>query len=143
MHSGGAASYTDGMFSVRKRLRSFAWLALLAMLAMALMPTVSHALALAKAPPGGWTEVCTPQGAQWVALDGSPIGETVPAGGADHQLDCPYCRPASSLVGLLPTAPLQWQLPIAGNAAPPLFFHAARTLFAWASAQPRGPPSLS
>ena len=29
------------------------------------------------------------------------------------------------------------------QAEPALFFHAPRTLFAWASAQPRGPPHIA
>jgi len=37
--------------------------------------------------------------------------------------------------------PTVWLPPVSGQAEPALFFHAPRTLFAWASAQPRGPPS--
>jgi hypothetical protein len=128
------------MFPVRKQLRSFVWLALMAMLAMALLPTVSHALASSQALSSGWTEVCTPQGTQWVAQDGTPLGDAAPSASADHQLDCPYCRPSSVIAGL-PPVPAVWLPPVSGQAEPALFFHAPRTLFAWASAQPRGPPA--
>ena len=127
------------MLTVRKRLRSFVWLALVAVLAMALLPTVSHALASSQSLSSGWAEICTPQGTQWVAEDGSLAGDAAPVVGADHQLDCPYCRPSSVIAGL-PPVPTVWLPAVSGQAEPALFFHAPRTLFAWASAQPRGPP---
>ena len=137
------SSYTRRMFTVRKQLRKVVWLALMATLAMALLPTVAHALASSQSLNSGWAEICTPQGTQWVAQDGTLAGDTVPMAGADHQLDCPYCRPSSAVAGLPPTPPALVLPALAGDAVPPLFFHAPRTLFAWASAQPRAPPSLS
>src|SRR5262245_31384367 len=50
------------------------WLALVAMLALAVLPTLSHALAFAR---GGaaWAEVCTPQGMRLVAVDAAQSAE--------------------------------------------------------------------
>jgi hypothetical protein len=54
------------VFTARSHRRLTAWLALVAMLAFALVPTVSRAMAFA----GGnsnWAEVCTPQGVKLVS----------------------------------------------------------------------------
>ena len=130
------------MFTVRKQLRGFVWLALAAMLAMALLPTVAHALTFAQGGKSSLAEICTPRGMQWVQLDGAPADTELPAA-VDHMEDCPYCSRAMSMTGLPPPV-LQLQLqPQTGGAKPPLFLHAPRTLFAWASAQPRGPPQTA
>lgn len=131
------------MFTVRTRQRGFVWLALWAMLAMALLPTVSHALAASQGGADRWTEVCTPQGTQWVSLDGQPAGDAVPQSVAGHMVDCPYCLPSSVVAGLPPVWPSPWLLSASGTEPPPLFRHALRTLFAWAAAQARAPPALS
>jgi hypothetical protein len=131
------------MVTVRKQLRAFVGLALVAMLAMALLPTVAHALTFAQGGKSSLAEICTPRGMQWVQLDAaSPDGDG-PSTAVEHMQDCPYCSRAVSLTGLPPPV-LQLQLqPQTGGAKPPLFLHAARTLFAWASAQPRGPPQAA
>jgi hypothetical protein len=46
-------------------------------------------------------------------------------------------------MGLPPAAAPTLVLPLAGDSPPPLYLQAPRTLFAWATAQPRGPPPLS
>lgn len=127
------------MSTVRKQLRGLVWLALAAMLALALLPTFAHALNFAQGGKSSLAEICTPRGLQWVQIDGAPA-DTEPPAAVDHMEDCPYCSRAMSMPGLPPTV-LQLHLqPAAGGARPPLFLHAPRTLFAWASAQPRGPP---
>jgi hypothetical protein len=121
--------------TVRHHLRLGTWLALVAMLALALLPTVSHALARSGS---GFAEVCTPQGMKVVAL---ADGEQQPSSAAMHLEHCPYCAVAGTAAAL-PPAPLVLPLPPAEAALqPPLFLQAPSTLFAWAAAQPRGPPS--
>ncbi|MFO1286752.1 MAG: hypothetical protein U1F49_09600, partial [Rubrivivax sp.] len=66
---------------VRSRLKTGAWLASIAMLALALLPTVSRALA-ASSPASSassalWAEVCTTQG---VLMQTAP-GAAMPAAG--------------------------------------------------------------
>ena len=144
--AGGAGprpAYTVTMFTVRNQLRRFVWLALAAMLATAALPTVARVLASSQNDAAVWAEICTLQGMQRVAVDGTPAGDTAPAAGGDHQQDCPYCRLSSTLAGLPPPPLTLALLPAGGTPVPPLFLHAPRTLFAWASAQPRAPPSLS
>ena len=106
------------------------------MLALALLPTLSHALA---GSSSAYAEVCTPQGMKVVAL---ADGEQQPATASLHLEHCPYCLAGLALAGLPPT-PLALPLPPAEPVLqPPLFLRAPRTLFAWAAAQPRGPPIL-
>lgn len=149
------------MHTLRRRSKGFVWLALAAMLAMALLPALAHARAASHAGQDGWAEVCTPRGTQWVevdaaasgatngtsngapgaAVDGAPAGDAAQAGLADHLADCPACLPSLS-AGLPPSPWPAWRLPASGTDAPPLFLHAPRTLFAWACAHPRAPPAL-
>ena len=131
------------MSTVRRQLRGFVRLALAAMLALALLPTLAHALNFAQGGSSNLAQICTPQGMQWVQLDAAPSEGERPLAAAGAMDDCPYCSRAMSVDGLLPSAqPLQWQPPVGGT-EPPLFLHAPRTLFAWASAQPRGPPQAA
>ncbi len=107
------------------------------MLALALLPTVSHALARSGT---GFAEVCTPQGMKVVAL---ADGERQPSTAATHLEHCAYCSAGFSAVDLPPPPPVLPVLNVAGSEAPPLFLQAPTTLHAWATAQPRGPPALS
>ncbi|MFO1291994.1 MAG: DUF2946 family protein [Rubrivivax sp.] len=126
------------------RLRRVTWLAIFAMLALALVPGVSHALAQLRGQ-SAWTEVCTTQGARLVVLDAdADRAAQAPGTAAAAYLEhCPYC--AASFGGLgLPPAPLALPPAAAADAGvPALFLHAPHTLHAWRSAQPRAPPSFS
>ena len=57
------------------------WIAILAILLNALMPTLSVALERPRAPSGnsGWIEVCSTQGTFWVRLapDGQLLEQTI------------------------------------------------------------------
>ena len=130
------------MNALRHRLRPCTWLAILATLALALLPLISHALAPVGQP--GWVEDCTPQGLQRVALaDAAGDPPATPVGAAGHFEHCPYCAPGVAIPGP-PVVPVSMPLrPVTGVAQPPLFLHAPRTQFAWRIAQPRGPPSIS
>jgi Protein of unknown function (DUF2946) len=131
--------HSRAVIVARPHQRRFVWLALLAMLALALLPTISHALSAAR---GGsnWAEVCTPQGLRLVALDGQALPDPVPAVHLEH---CPLCAlqsaaaappPAATVV--LPPVPHRAEVPV-------LFLQAPHTLFAWCSPHPRGPPVFS
>ena len=129
------------MTSLRRRLRELTWLALTAVLALSLLPTVAHALSDARSGPGAFTEVCTPQGAQWVDVDGQPVDRESPAGGPMSLEHCPCFASSATAIGLL-QAPQQLQPgALAGTSVPPRSMQTPRTLFAWASAQPRAPPA--
>lgn len=132
---------------IRQR-RLLTWIALWAMLATALLPTVSHALtSVLQSVRGGassWAEVCTPQGMRLVAVDASDgVPTTAPMQAAGHLEHCPLCVLAGDVPPLPAAAPAALLLPLHHAALPPLFLHAPTTLHAWRSAQPRGPPSFS
>lgn len=139
------------------RLRAFAsWIACLAILMSALGPTLAHAFRADT--PAGWIEICSATGPKLIRADdglglkrvsdaqASPTDGSTPAdgdsdGAADHAVKhCPYCASHAGSLGLPPAAPSGVVLPSLGHAVPALFLHAPRPLFAWASAQPRGPP---
>ena len=121
------------------RARRFtAWLALVAMLGFALLPTVSRAMAFGLG--GGWTEVCTPQGMRWVSIEADRSGDSLPAPAASDA--CALCSLASDGAAPLPAAMPALVLPLHRADPPALFLQAAVTLHAWRSAQPRGPPAL-
>lgn len=120
---------------------------MVAMLAMALLPTVSQALGHARGGSTTWTEVCTPQGMRLVALpdDAAAPGahDTSPLQAAGHLEHCPLCTLAQDTPAL--PAPQAQQLPVldASETLPRPLQHAPHTQPAWLSAQPRGPPSVS
>lgn len=144
------------MQSIRPHLRRLSWLALVSLLALALLPTLSHALAHARAAAAGqshdgWAEVCTPQGTRVLALQdpvarGEPApaeGENPPHGAQGHFEHCPYCAPSGTALAGAPAPMPALVLPL-GSAAPPApFRHAPRTRHAWRGPQPRGPPRAS
>lgn len=113
------------------------------MLAMAMLPTLSHALALARGDIA-WTEICTPQGMRVVAVSdesGAPAPDPISA--AAHLEHCPYCAQSAGTLGMPPAPAGVMPLPVAGAELPALFLRAPHTLHAWRSAQPRAPPALS
>ena len=131
---------------LRRHLHAAAWIALVAMLALALLPTLSHALASGQGAgngPGAWAEVCTPQGLAQVALDDAAAGERpAPASSASgHFEHCPFCHLGVDLpTGPPAAAPGVWLAP-AAHARPGRVPPAPRTGFVWAGAQARAPPA--
>jgi hypothetical protein len=117
-------------------LRPLAWVALFALLGMALAPTISKSLFGPKAL-FGQVEVCTVDGMKLVTLDdqGAPSQPDV----HPHSGDCPFC----GLQGpaFLPSVD-QTPVEVAATTQllPPRFYRASRPLFAWASARSRAPP---
>jgi hypothetical protein len=120
---------------LRRRLHALTWLALVGVLALALLPAVSHALAFAGVG-GASAEICTPQGLKRIALDADPT----PAPVVDHLEHCPFCKLGHDAPPLPPAPPALAEPLPPGPGLPPLFLQAPRTLHAWATAQPRAPP---
>jgi len=130
---------------MRRHLRPATWLALLAVWALALLPTVSHALAAQRGD--AWVEVCTTQGLQRVELaaaadDGEAPQQ--PAGLATgHRDHCPLCQAAQAAL-LPPAAPDPFGRPMAGAArvaAPVVAALRAEPL--WSPALARAPPTIA
>lgn len=126
------------MSALRRRLHPLTWFATVVMVAFVLLQSVALVNAVPRGP-GAWTEVCTSDGMTRVSLD---TGETVPADPSGHLGHCPLCHLAGDpVVAVLPGQPV-WALGATEQDAPPAFLQAPRTLFAWASARARAPPSL-
>jgi hypothetical protein len=129
------------MFTLAQ-LRRTSFIALLAMLMLALAPTVTKVIA-AERIDSNLVEVCTTEGTKW--LSASELGQAASAGHDqgpsslhDHGGDCPYCNlqttkffssVVQSCVATKSVALL-----------PPLFYQAPKPLFAWALQPARAPP---
>lgn len=130
------------MLMPARRHRLSAWIAIAAMLAFALVPTISRALAFADSG-SGWTELCTSQGMQRVpvAADAAAAGH----GGerATPGFDvCGFCSLTGEASSPLIAAHPAPQLPSCSVEAPAAFWQAPRTLHAWAGVLARAPPRL-
>jgi len=132
-----------------RRLRVLtSWIACFAILLSALGPTLSHAFR--NDVPAGWIEICSVTGAKLVKVDvgtaaqADKSGKSTDEGSGTHALKhCPYCSTHTTVLGLPPAAPAGLTLDILAFHVPELFLAAPRTLFAWASAQPRAPPLIA
>ena len=119
-------------------------MALLAMLALAVLPTLSRAWGLGAetARSHALVEVCTAEGLRTMP-SGDMGHEPSPAHHADAFEQCAHC-----VLGAAPLAPpspmFLCQPPDQrARAVPALFLQAPHTLHAWAAAQPRAPPTRS
>ena len=149
--SGQSISPPQGLSRVVERFG--VWAALWAMIAMAIMPTISHAMVRFSGPsgPAMMTEVCTTRGVERISVDPG-LQSTDPskdAGSnslpASHDLNaehCPMCG-QTGYSGMPPPSQSLLKLPGLSDAPPQLFLLASRPLFAWLQARPRGPPHIS
>lgn len=65
---------------------------------------------------------------------------------ASHELHfehCPFCFTHAGSFALMASFAVQARLLPAGAQRPLLFYHSHQPLYAWASAQPRAPPTVS
>lgn len=133
------------MKAIRLHLPSLAWFAIVAMLALALLPTVSRAMAQAQGGRTAGAELCTAQGMVRVILDGAPgdpaAGPVSPETASGHLDHCPFCSLSAQAAGLASAPPWPLTLVAAAGHLPPPCLQAPHTRLAWCSAQPRAPPS--
>jgi hypothetical protein len=129
------------------------WAALWAMIAMAVMPTISHAMVRfsGHAAPAMVMEICTTRGVERLSMDPglqladevvSIESETLPASHDLNAEHCPMCGQTAHS-GMPPTSRPLSKLPRLSDAPPRLFLLASHPLFAWLQARPRGPPHIS
>lgn len=130
-----------GKFLQRGKLHI--WIACLAILLNALVPSISHALS-AMHGASKVVEVCSTAGTKLLAIDqaapdSSPIDSTL------HHLEhCPFCLTHAGTFAL-PAATLTTPFAVMGgyDLFPSLFYHSPTPLFSWSGAHPRAPPTLS
>jgi Protein of unknown function (DUF2946) len=128
------------MQRVRRHQHRSVWLAVFAILLMALAPTLSHALQGRQAEM--LMAVCSAQGTRYIAADagmpGAPAdSHTAPVQPLEH---CPWCH-LQGADGAVPPAPAALHLQVPQAEVPRLFLVAPRTQHAWLAAQPRAPPA--
>lgn len=125
--------------TVRSFVKPWAWLAIVAMLGAALLPTLAHAVMAVKGDTQ-WVEVCSASGSRWVLVTDADL-----ASGQDQSLSmdmahCPLCCHQNHM----PTVPTPQATPVVfalgTHVVPRLWLLAPTPLFAWASRLSRGPP---
>jgi hypothetical protein len=125
--------------AIRRLFRQATWLAIFAMLGLALAPTVSHALA-ASGPGNPWAEICSVAGGKVVVANASgAAGSQAEAG--THLGHCPLCGQLGSAPALPVAESAGTLAPTGADFLPALFAQSPSPLFAWAAAQPRAPPA--
>ncbi|MFM2067127.1 MAG: hypothetical protein RLZZ584_2036 [Pseudomonadota bacterium] len=146
-HSAASTSTRPHGLRLRMSLRLRAWIALLVMLTLACLPTLTHAWSAATGHGGSaWAdpagEICAPAGSGWSATSAGAPEPGSPAHAAAHLQHCAACliavvalapSPRPRLGLLLADAPTQ--PPPGGTTACP----SGRT--ARHPAQPRAPPT--
>jgi hypothetical protein len=122
-----------------------AWMAILAILLVALAPPISHAFAAKSfSLPQQSVELCTASGVKQAIVPSE--GTLKPFSTVKHDQhfeDCPFCRIHADTPG---PAPAAMTVGLRMDVSFPrafLFYQAPRTLFAWAPAQSRAPPAHS
>ena len=149
--SGHSISLPQGLARVVERLG--VWAALWAMIAMAIMPTISHAIVRFSEPADApmVMEVCTTRGVERISMNPGLqlMDQSADAGSKTHPAShdlisehCPMCG-QSGHSALPPPSQTLLKLPGISDAPPRLFLLAPRPLFAWLQARPRGPPHNS
>ena len=118
-----------------------AWVAILAVLLAALVPTISHAWAARS--DAALLQVCTSGGATWQPTEGA-VRDPGPAPTGAHLFEhCRYCSLHANDLAI-PAAPLAaLPAPLLPHLLPAAFLAAPRTLFAWRPAQARAPPQVT
>lgn len=119
------------------------WMATMAVLLGSLAPGISKMLSGLRQQPLAWVEVCTAQGAQWVAINAVGAEAAKQKQLAHGEGHCPFCLLQAHGMAPPPALP---GLPVAmtgADAQPFLFLHAPHPLHAWSSAQARAPPVLA
>lgn len=135
----------------RPKVRFFAFVATLAMIASALAPAMTRLLADPAVDPIALAQqICTmdPTGAASIVMESGASVVTAQDGSSHpeddapmrHASECPYCAThAYSFALPSATNPIA-VLPLASDAPPLHFLRSQRPLFAWIAASPRGPP---
>jgi Protein of unknown function (DUF2946) len=121
---------------VRRLFRQAAWLALVAILALALAPTVSHALA-SSGPGDPWAEICTDVGGRTLVADADGTG----ADRAVQQGHCPLCAPSAQALALPSSGTASRSVPPGREAAGALPKTPLARAWPWSPSQPGAPPA--
>ena len=132
------------MFNLAQ-FRRTSFIALLAMVMLALAPTVSKVIA-AERIDSNLVEVCTTEGTKWLSASelgqaASAVHDQGPSSLHDHGGDCPYCNLQTTkfLSSVVQSCATTKSIAL----LPPLLYQAPKPLFAWAHSRSRAPPLIS
>ena len=121
----------------RVQRRFTAWLAMLALVLAALLPTLAQA-AVAGSDRSDWMQICSASGMVWIQAEPDAAG-TDSAPMVDMEMHCPWCTLHNPVAGLPPASVLNFtaaaSTPLLGPvkvAAPPVGV--------WTAAPARAPP---
>jgi len=125
------------------------WLALLAVVASTLAPSLSRLAVAAARSSGEWVEVCTPQGMRIVSAAsvdagaelGTPSGSL--GGGVIAGDPCPFCGTGAAPLAPPPAAGIGPRPVWTRSAAPPSSDAEVAQVRPFTAATPRGPPARS
>ena len=124
-----------------KPSRLACWIAIAAILMLALAPSISRLLNAERAGEFSLLDVCRASAGPSQGGDLVPASSDAPL--SKHFLDhCPYCH-LQGQEHLLAATPSTVALLELQFAMPRLFYMAATPLHAWYSSPPRGPPTLA
>lgn len=134
--------YTPSTMFTRLSMHRTSFVALLAIVMLSVVPTVSKVLASEPAS-NNWVEVCTVEGTKWLSASGLEQGvlashQNNPAQSHDHQGDCPFC--SLQLAKFVSVGSSSCDVEQALLRLPRLFYKAPKPLFAWAHSRSRAPP---
>lgn len=129
--------------NVKFKRRMTAWIAGFAVLLAALAPSISQAIFASKVSAAGFGEICSVTGNKLAKVEHEGHhSSSSPAEKGLHFEHCPFCFTHAGSVGLPPATDLVLPMPVGTQLMPPLFYQSPRSLFTWAAAQSRAPPSL-
>lgn len=136
------------MGTLFKRGQLRIWIACFAILLNALAPSISHAISAFNghsAQPPLWMEVCTVDGAKFVAPVSDKVPDTAPSNNSiAHQSEhCPFCLSHAGTFALPPPSLTPFAVSGQHDLLPSLFYRSPQPLFSWAAAHPRAPPVAS
>lgn len=118
------------------------WIAVLAILLATLMPAISHAMVSRAIDTSAMHEICTSEGIKLATHSDHGDQHQQHSEQGMHLEHCPYCI-TSAASAALPSKTFCMPVIVGTQLVPSLFLEAAHPLFAWAAAQPRGPPAHS
>jgi hypothetical protein len=128
----------------RRHRKLASWMTLVILVLATLAPGVARALAFAQgAQSPADHQVCSASTDPRSALGGLSSRPAVDQPAGQAHADCPFCLLRGDLSAPPPSTTLTLPAAAAVASVPRLFLQSPRPLFAWSSAQPRGPPGRS
>lgn len=117
------------------------WIAILAIVASALAPAISHALSGSRSQ--SWVEVCTSLGSKWISADA--VGDELAPDPLDELAfsHCVYCSLQANSPGLPPSPVADAAVRREKSPRPESSSATPGTAQGWHRAQPRAPPAVS